>query len=182
MKNLIVFSALSICLVLGSCNSTGSDRANDEKENELLRKELELAKKELELSKQEAEQEAKEIVKQDEVTQTVDVTHDIHDDPVTLVEAIFLAARTGNFSELSGLCEPSGAGDGDTKRICDIASQPKAAQDDFKSQFQKGRVVGNAILFGDNGAKVKIKFGPDGTRDEEFDLTKISGKWYIVSF
>jgi len=106
---------------------------------------------------------------------------DIHADPVTVVEEIFSAAKSGDFSKLSDLCDPSGAGDGDSKMICNISSQPQAKQDDFKNYFQKGQVVGDAAITG-NEAKVKIKFGPDGTKDEEFNLVKVAGKWYIASF
>jgi hypothetical protein len=117
----------------------------------------------------------------DKTNQTPTDATDIHDDPVKVVEAIFEAARTGDYSQLSGLCDPTGSGDGDTKRICSIDSQPKEIQDEFKKYFQNGKVVGSAEING-NEAKVKIKFGPKGNKDEVFNLVKISGKWYISSF
>ncbi len=117
----------------------------------------------------------------DKTTQIFTDTTDLHDDPVKVVEAIFEAARTGDYSLLSGLCDPTGSGDGDTKRICSINSQPKEIQDEFKKYFEKGKVVGSAEING-NEAKVKIKFGLKGNKDEEFNLVKVSGKWYISSF
>jgi hypothetical protein len=105
---------------------------------------------------------------------------DIQDDPVKVVEEVFDAARTGDFSALSGLCDPSGSGDGDTKEICSIASSSKEKQDEFVKYFEKGKVVGEAEISGD-AAKVKILFGLNGNKKEEFNLVRISGKWYLFS-
>jgi protein involved in sex pheromone biosynthesis len=128
---------------------------NTVSDNPTAQKEKELFKKETELNK--------------------------HDDPVKVVEEIFNAAKSNDFSILSGLCDPKGGGDADVKEICDLSSRPKERQDDFKNYFSKGQVIGSAEITGDK-AKVKIKFGPDGTKDEEFNLVRIDGKWYISSF
>ena len=107
-------------------------------------------------------------------------TDDIQSDPVKVVEAVFEAARTGDFSVLSGLCDPTGANDGDTKQICYIGQAPKDKQDEFVKYFEKGTVVGEAEISGDN-AKVKILFGLNGNKKEEFNLVRIDGKWYLSS-
>lgn len=105
---------------------------------------------------------------------------DIQSDPVKVVEAVFEAAKTGDFSGLSGLCDPTGANDGDTKQICNIGQAPKDKQDEFVKYFEKGTVVGEAEISGEN-AKVKILFGLKGNKKEEFDLVRIDGKWYLSS-
>ena len=98
--------------------------------------------------------------------------------PEQTVEAVFEAAKTGNFDLLSGLCDPKGENDGDTKDICDLKNQPAERQKLFKEFFSNGRIEGNASIEGDK-AKVKIKFGPDGAKDETFNLVQRDGKWYL---
>jgi len=157
---------------------------SSDKEKELLEKELELTKKELELSKKEDEVKTKtesEPLKQKQVEKTPTVATDIHDDPVQIMQTIFMSAKTRDFSKLNGLCDPTGGNDGDTKTICNIGSQPFTAQEEFIEYFQNGKVVGTAIIIGDN-ASVKFKFGPDGNKDEEMNFVKINGKWYLSSF
>ncbi len=51
----------------------------------------------------------------------------------------------------------------------------------FKEYFSKGKVVGEATIEGDD-AKVNILFGPDGTKEETFNMKKKDGKWYLMSF
>jgi hypothetical protein len=81
---------------------------------------------------------------------------------------------------LPGLCDPTGANDGDTKQICNIGQAPKDKQDEFVKYFEKGKVVGDAEISGDS-AKVKILFGLNGNKKEEFNLVRIDGKWYLSS-
>ena len=102
----------------------------------------------------------------------------IHEDPVKVVETVFDVAKSGNFSLLTDLCDPTGAGDGDTKRICALSSQSKEIQDDFRQTFEKGKVTGAAEISGDE-AKVNIRFGPGGNEEETFKLVRVAGKWYL---
>lgn len=105
---------------------------------------------------------------------------DIQSDPVKVVEAVFEAARTGDLSVLPGLCDPAGKNDGDTKAICLISTLSKEEQGEFIKYFEKGKVIGEPEISGDN-AKVKIVFGPRGNKNEEFNLVRIDGKWYLSS-
>jgi|WetSurSiteA1Bulk_404760.scaffolds.fasta_scaffold103319_2 hypothetical protein len=105
---------------------------------------------------------------------------DIHGDPVKVVEAVFEAARTGDYSILPGLCDPTGKNDGDTKAICFIGTLSEEDQAQFAKYFSKGKITNEPEISGDN-AKVKIMFGPRGTEDEEFNLVRIDGKWYLSS-
>jgi hypothetical protein len=105
---------------------------------------------------------------------------DIQSDPVKVVEAVFEAARTGDYSVLPGLCDPTGKNDGDTKAICFIGTLSEEDQAQFAKYFSKGKITGEPEISGDN-AKVKILFGPRGTEDEEFNLVRIDGKWYLSS-
>lgn len=105
----------------------------------------------------------------------------VNDGPEKVVQKIFDAAKSGDFSMLKNLCDPTGYGDNDTKDICNMASQPQHAQEDFVKQFQNGSVNGNAEIEGDM-ATVKIKFGPDGTKDEKIVLKKVMGSWYLSDF
>lgn len=104
-----------------------------------------------------------------------------HDNPVSVVQAIFNAAKTGNYAQLASLCDPSQKGDGDTKMLCSMNEQASEVKREFREQFKKGRVIGKAQITGDV-ARVKIKFGADGKQDEEFRLLRIEGKWYLISY
>ena len=101
--------------------------------------------------------------------------------PVSVVNHLFAAARTGDYSQLSGLCMPDGKGDGDTKRICKVANGDEKLQQEFSTYFKNGSVSGEAIVNGDKAA-VPIKFGPSGNKDETMNLALINGKWFLSSF
>lgn len=103
------------------------------------------------------------------------------EDPEKVVQKIFDAAKSGDFSTLKNLCDPTGNGDGDTKDICSMASQTKKVQDDFVNQFKNGSIDGEAVIEADV-AVVKIKFGPTGTKNEKIELKKIMGNWYLSDF
>lgn len=180
-KTFIVTTFLSSFLLI-SCNNTSTE----DKEKELLKKELELAKKELELNKKESEEvrmKKESNPKKQETTETQIevVSTDIQEDPVKIMQTIFDVAKTNDFSKLSGLCDPTGSGDGDTKSICNVGTQSPKAQNEFKEYFQNGKIIGTALING-NTASVKFKFGPDGTKEEEMNFTKVGGKWYLSSF
>lgn len=172
-------------IFLFSCKNTSLD-----KEKKLLEKELELTKKELELSKKEVEIQEKEKSKPQKHEKLVlvetkstssTILYDTQDDPVKIMQVIFEAAKTNNFSKLSELCDPTGSGDNDTKSICNIASQSFQLQKEFKEYFQNGKVIGSALISG-NSASVKFQFGPDGNKNEEMHFSKVNGKWYLSSF
>ena len=101
--------------------------------------------------------------------------------PVSVVQHLFVAARTDDYSQLSDLCRPDGKGDGDTKRICKVANGDKKLQQEFSMYFKNGRVSGEAIVNGDEAA-VPIKFGLNGNKDETMNLALIDGKWFLSSF
>jgi hypothetical protein len=102
-------------------------------------------------------------------------------DPAWVVNQIFEAAKSSEYESLLKLCDPEGEGDGDTRQICSIYSAPKEAKNEFNSYFKFGQIIGKPVIVG-NQAKVQIKFGPDGDRDETMDLIQRDGKWYLSSF
>jgi hypothetical protein len=101
--------------------------------------------------------------------------------PKGVAEMVFGAARSGDYSMLKDLCNPSLDTDGDAKHICDVTSGNDELKNQFKEHFSKGTVNGEPVIEGDN-AKVDILFGPDGTKKETLNMTKKDGKWYLVSF
>jgi len=94
---------------------------------------------------------------------------------------VFEAARSGDYGNLKKLCDASLDHDGDSKRVCEVADADEKQKSSFKEYFSKGKVVGEPVIEGDN-ARVSILFGPDGTKDETFKMTRKDGKWYLVSF
>lgn len=101
-------------------------------------------------------------------------------DPVSVVNQIFQAAKSGKYEVLLNLCDPTGEGDGDTKRICSIQSASQEDKNEFNDFFKLGQVIGEPDIV-DNQAKVQIMFGPDGGNNETINLVNRDGKWYLYS-
>jgi len=99
-------------------------------------------------------------------------------DPVAVVAAVFAAAQSGQYAPLASLCAPGC--DGDTRRICAVASDPSLAAE-FQRYFATGRVTGPAVVTGTT-ATVPITFGPDGTSAEQMQLAQVGGQWFLMSF
>jgi hypothetical protein len=99
-------------------------------------------------------------------------------DPRALAEAIFDAAKNENYASLPTLVDADA--DGDSKMIAQAASDVNI-QKEFKKHFEKGKVSADPVVNGE-AASVKILFGPDGTKEETFEMVKKDGKWYLHSF
>jgi len=96
--------------------------------------------------------------------------------PEAVINTIFDAARTKDYSKLSTLCDPDA--DNDSRHICDLKDEDKES---FITYFSKGKVNGSATITGD-AATVPVLFGPDGTKAETMNLVMKDGKWYLKSF
>ena len=101
-------------------------------------------------------------------------------DPVSVLQAVFTAARTEDFAALSGLCDPRGENDDDTALICAITAE-HPDKDSFVEYFAPARVAGNAAVDGDR-AEIPFLFGPDGAQQETMGLVQREGKWYLTDF
>ena len=101
--------------------------------------------------------------------------------PQGVAEIIFSAAKNGDFGALKNLCDATLEPDGDSKKICEVPDGDEKLKSSFKDYFSKGKVVGDPSIEGDKAA-VKVLFGPDGTKEETFNMAKKDGKWYMVSF
>ncbi len=106
--------------------------------------------------------------------------YNFQSDPKAVVEEVFNAARTKDFSKLSRLVDPDGKSDQPTTHICSVATADKQRQDEFVEYFKKGQVIGEPQINGIT-AVVQIKFGPDGTQEETFYLVNRNGLWYLGS-
>jgi hypothetical protein len=101
-------------------------------------------------------------------------------DPISVVQAVFDAAKSQEFSALAGLCDPQGENDEDTAMICAITAD-HAEKDSFVEFFGKGQVAGEAIIDGDQ-AQVNVLVGPDGSEAETIILIQRDAKWYLLQF
>ena len=101
--------------------------------------------------------------------------------PQGVAEIIFSSARSGDYAKLKDLCNAALEPDGDSKKICEVPDGEEKLKTSFKEYFSKGKVVGDPSIEGDKAA-VKVLFGPDGTKEETFNMAKKDGKWYMVSF
>jgi hypothetical protein len=122
-------------------------------------------------------------------------------DPKSVVNAIFYAARSGEYDILENLCDPNGDGDGDTKRICALTDLKRQSSlygetDDMAKVFKEFNETFNlASVFGqisydslDNGDKIaNVPFmfnhpGGENRSSEVMRLVEREGKWYLYSF
>ncbi len=101
--------------------------------------------------------------------------------PAGVANMVFDAAKSGDYSKLKDLCDASLEPDTDSKKVCEVSTGDDELKKMFKEYFSKGKVVGEAVIEGDD-AKVNITFGPDGTKEETFNMKKKNGKWYLMSF
>ena len=122
-------------------------------------------------------------------------------DPKSVVNAIFYAAQTKDFTILQCLCDPFGQGDGDTKRLCSISEiakqidsyggneNTKKGLEEFVKSFEGGRTTGQVTFDkGEDGteyASVPFWFNSGAGEDsnnETMKLVKRHGNWYLGSF
>ncbi len=99
-------------------------------------------------------------------------------DPKQVAESIFDAAKSGHYEGLAVLVDTEA--DSDSKMIAQVAADA-SLQNEFKKYFSKGKVSGEPTIEGEK-ASVKILFGPDGDKEETFEMVKKNGKWYLQSF
>ena len=101
-------------------------------------------------------------------------------DPKSVTASIFYAAETGRTGNLRGLCDPTGAGNADTRRIC--AMHPGAPDwESFRQSFAHAHLNGEPRVSGDR-ATLDFVFGPAGTDSETMELVRRDGRWYLSSF
>jgi tetratricopeptide (TPR) repeat protein len=102
--------------------------------------------------------------------------------PESVVQAVFDAAKSGDFAPLKELCDPLGENDGDTQMICDMATDD-TNREEFVQYFATGKISGEASISpqGDR-AEVPFLFGPDGEREETMELINRDGQWYLFGF
>ncbi|MCB0429238.1 MAG: hypothetical protein H6585_05500 [Flavobacteriales bacterium] len=197
-----------VCLLvtIAGC-SEEPDESQCSKEVELLKKELELTKRELAMKEEELEKkskrggrrggsasdvggsrsssgsdagEASSSSKKSSASDAETIAAK-QKDPKWVVSQVFAAAKTGNYGVLSGLCDPTGHGDAETKSFCGVATASGSAKQAFKAEFRYGQVVGKPVIRG-NEASIQVMCGPQGRTPKTFKLVNRSGKWYLSSY
>ncbi|MBN1993072.1 MAG: hypothetical protein JW953_10240 [Anaerolineae bacterium] len=102
--------------------------------------------------------------------------------PESVVQTIFDAAQSGNFTLLQGLCDPQGENDNDTQTICNWATD-ETDREEFIKYFAAGKINGKATINPDGTqAEVPFLFGPDGNNEETMKLVNRNGQWYLFGF
>lgn len=110
----------------------------------------------------------------------VEVVNVDFEDPASVLQAVFRAAQSGDFSQLAGLCDPLGENDGDTADICAMTADDDLAAS-FREWFATGQITGEAAINGDQ-AELPFTFGPNGDQDETMTLIRRNGRWYLSGF
>ena len=149
-----IFIAITSLALLAACASGEADETI--MQNEEKAKELELKEKELDQKEKELDLKAEESEKLDNST-----SEPVRDqtNPKWVVEQVFLAAKTEDYSKLQNFCDPEGEGDGDTRDICAVSTADAEMQAGFRDYFKSG-LAGETKVDGDK-AMVDILFGPD---------------------
>jgi len=101
-------------------------------------------------------------------------------DPASVLQAVFTAAQTEDFSRLPELCDPLGEHDGDTDAICNMAAD-HPDRDAFVAAFAQAQLNGDPLIDGDR-AEVPFLYGPNGDQEETMTLIRRDGKWYLLGF
>jgi len=110
---------------------------------------------------------------------------DLQSSPRLVLEEVFRAAATEDFSNLSKLCPSNQSNDGDTRQICTIGSSSAKKKAEFVSYFKGARITGKADYSdradGRETAQINFKFG-NGRGKETMNFIKVEDKWYLLSF
>ncbi len=106
---------------------------------------------------------------------------EVNSSPTKVLETIFQAAKSGDFSQMKNLCDPQNQGDGDTKDLCKIAEASQSHQQEFIKYFKPAKITGEPQIDGDR-ASIDFLFGPNGQREETMNLVRRGEKWYLLSF
>lgn len=101
--------------------------------------------------------------------------------PRQTLEEVFRCARTGDYSNIHFLCDPEKRNDGDTKRICEIATSSKIEKEEFQRFFKLAYSIKETIIR-EKAATVTFKFGPKAQQKETMRLVKSNNKWYLSRF
>ncbi|WP_075343877.1 hypothetical protein [Tenacibaculum agarivorans] len=117
--------------------------------------------------------------------------------PKSVVEAIFYAAKTKDFSIMQCLCDPYGEGDGDVKELCAISKlalqtddneNAKKVLDQFVTIFGSGKIV-DEVTYG-KYLKNQLAYVPfifnhplgKSRSKETMHLINRHGNWFLYSF
>ena len=95
-------------------------------------------------------------------------------DPAAMVTGLMAAINAGDFESLRGLCDPTGANDGETQGICDSADNAEM-QAEMAEALSSATVTGPAVV---NGTEASVPVNILGD-DEAFELVQRDGVWYL---
>lgn len=105
-----------------------------------------------------------------------------HSTPEAVLEAVFEAAASEDFSYVANLCDPKKGNDSDTDRICELMEEGhEEDHSEFVTMFKNGEINGETV-FKDDKAEIPFLFGPEADQEETMDLIKRGENWYLFQF
>ncbi|MFC1616465.1 hypothetical protein ACFL21_04950 [Patescibacteria group bacterium] len=93
--------------------------------------------------------------------------------PENVIQALFDAAQTETYDNLSSLCHASVDADADSTGICNLPDSDKPI---FVEVFSTAKVTGDAKIDGDT-AEVPVNIQGE---DDFVELKKVEDKWYLA--
>lgn len=115
----------------------------------------------------------------------------VHSKPEDVVGVLLSTAKSGNFSQLPGLCPSTGENDHKTMAVCNLGNGPSdvdtrsrrgVSADEFVAAFRNAEIIGMPRVKGAS-AEVDIVFDDLGKqRPATIRLMQRSGNWYLASF
>lgn len=103
-------------------------------------------------------------------------------DPVNIMNFVFQAAQTGDYTGLEKLCMEQSESDKYARMICFLTDMDTSHHASFAEHFSNAYVVGQPRIDEDY-CEVTFNFGPEGKeKNETMKLIMINDKWYLQSF
>lgn len=107
-------------------------------------------------------------------------TFEFQQTPKGLIEYVFSASKTKDFSKFRHLCDPYGENDSDSGGICYLQMMPKDAQKEIIERLENGRIIGEPNI-DNNRASIEVAIGKKSDELVKINLVKRNENWFISS-
>jgi hypothetical protein len=100
--------------------------------------------------------------------------------PISIIEAIFYAARTGDVDVMTNLCDPAVQNDNATEDICFVELEDRVLKQ-FMKKFENGEIVGD-VEYEYDFAYINVRGIDKSNKIYTFTLVNRYGNWFLFRF